>query len=191
MRLSKNHDLVSRLLALPLVLWGVVLWSTIGMAQDAGTIRALTFQNWKDQQVSEAQNQIAHSTQKLKQAKRGRTHTKATPDVPGSGFVKKVGEGESVNAAEQDLKRAQDALAEANQLKFENYVEVYVSNLRDRPEVLQKLSERLSKDELVEILKFLMRKPVSPVIGDGASLDATRNGFLAGGTLSTLHTKIH
>ena len=174
---------------LALMMSGALMFtlSTPVFAQDSSFPKALTFKSWREQQVSEAQSQVQRATIRLRQAKSGRSHTKEPTEVPGSGRLKKIGESETVSAAEQDLKRAQDVLVEASQLQFDNYVEVYVSNLRDQPETLQKLTDHLSKEELAEILKYLMRHSASGNGGQTSALDATRNELLVGGVPSSRH----
>jgi hypothetical protein len=121
---------------------------------------ALTFQAWKDQQVLEAQNQILRISARLNQLKNGKasgTESKETANLP-SNRLKKVGEADSLALAEKDLKRAQESMETATGLQFENYIDIYLPSLQDQPEAAAKLIEKLSKEELMEITKALLRK---------------------------------
>jgi len=136
------------------------------MAQLAGaqdTQAPLLFQTWKEQQILEAQNGVLRANVKLDRAKSGRGNSGssvssvATEGVS-SDKIKRVGDVDPVVAAEKELSRAQESLRAANDLQFKDYVEVYIPSLQDQPESLQRLAEKLSKEELAEIFKGLMQK---------------------------------
>ncbi len=119
----------------------------------------LTFQSWKDQQVLEAQNQLLRASNRLAQAKTGRSPAplQTASTKPINDKVKKT-QDDPVTAAERDVKRAQDTLERAKELDFAQYIEIYLPTLEGQPEVLQKLSDQFSKDELAQIVKTLMRR---------------------------------
>lgn len=137
------------------------------LAQD-GT--PLTFQNWKDQQVLDAQNGLLRVSARISQLKNGKggTSAKESAALPANSKLKKA-EVDTVSAAERDLRRAQESLQAANNLNLDDYVAIYLPTLRDQPEAIQQLGQKLSKDELVEILKGLVRKDGPP--------DAKRSGL--------------
>jgi hypothetical protein len=123
------------------------------------TANPLTFQAWKDQQVLEAQNQVLRLASRVSLFKSGKLTTsgiKQPAHLPSDKV--KFADTEALAGAEADLKRAQDSLANARDLKFSDYVDVYIPTLQNQPEALQKLSEKLSKEELSEIFKGLMQK---------------------------------
>ena len=109
----------------------------------------LAFQAWKDQQVLEAQNQVLRIA--------GRSTS-----APAKGKSAKLD-----NSA-RDLKRAQESLDASNGLQFDDYINIYLPTLQDQPEVFHQLVEKLSKDELAEIVKTLVKKNAKPI-------DAKRN----------------
>jgi hypothetical protein len=127
----------------------------------AVTANPLTFQAWKDQQVLEAQNQVLRLASRVSLFKSGKLTTNAggikQPARLPSDKVK-FADTEALAGAEADLKRAQDSLANARDLKFSDYVDVYIPTLQNQPEAQQKLAEKLSKEELSEIFKGLMQK---------------------------------
>jgi hypothetical protein len=143
-------------------------------AQNPTPPKYMTFPEWKDQQVLAAPNLVLRTAARLQQLKAGKgSKTQEPAEVPTTTKLKKMGDSESLSMAELDVKSAQDTLENANKLKFDDYVEVYLTHLQDQPEALQKLSEKLSKEELAEIFKVLVRKPKDD--------NATRNAALVGG----------
>lgn len=142
-------------------------------AQEPQTPAPLTFQQWKDQQVLEAQNQVLRLQARITTLRQTKGASKKEVASIAGGKLKKVSDTVTLDSAEQDLKRAQESLGIANALAFEDYVEVYVPTLADQPEALQKLSDRLSKEELAEVLRTIMKSR--------NSLDAKRNTALIDG----------
>lgn len=159
-----------------IIILALTLAGPAAFAQDpsAAGPKPLTFAAWRDQQVLEGQNQVLRASARVAQLKSGKTAGKfqEPADLPSNTKVKKVGDSETLAAAEQDLKRAQETAETASKAQFEDYVEVYIPSLMDRPEAVQKLAEKLTREELIEIFKLLMRKP-SPS-------DAKRNTALVG-----------
>ncbi len=130
------------------------------LAQSPQPTAALTFQAWKDQQVLEAQNQVLRASSHIVQvraAKPGSSDSKETAALPSS-RVKKAGDGDQVALADKDLKRAQESLEAAGSLQLEDYIAIYLPSLQDQPEAAAKLVEKLTKEELAEITKGLIRK---------------------------------
>ncbi len=84
----------------------------------------------------------------------------------------KKSESDSVAAAEKDLRRAQESLKAANDLTLEDYISIYLPTLRENPEALQALAQKMSKEELSEVFKLMLRK-------DSPS-DTKRNGLASG-----------
>jgi hypothetical protein len=133
----------------------------------------LTFQTWKDQQVLEAQNQVLRVSARLSLVKSGKADAnpstlKQPARLPSDKI--RIADTEALSTAETDLKRAQDSLDAARGLQFEDYVDIYLPTLQGQPDVLQKLSDKLSKEELGQIFKELMHK--------SATADAKRNQAL-------------
>ncbi len=140
-------------------------------------ITVLNFQNWKEQQILDAQNQTLRVSARLAQVKNGKSaaQKESAPLPAGSKFKKS--ESDTVAGAEKDLRRAQESLKAALELAMEDYVTVYLPTLRDSPEALQALAQKLSKEELAEIFKVLIRKDAPP--------DTKRNGAALATALST------
>lgn len=161
--------------------------ATVAQAQNPipAEPRPLSFAAWRDQQVLEGQNQVLRASSRVAQLKAGKAQSKLPEpsEVPANARMKKIGEGESLASAELDLKRAQETVESASKLQFDDYVEVYVPTLQDHPEALQKLSEKLSKEELIEILKLLMQRP--------KAADAKRSASLVGGLMLPTRSRRH
>ena len=129
-------------------------------------IVALTFQNWKEQQVLEAQNQMLRTSTRINQIKLGKPQGPDSKDSTNSGLpsgrIKKSVEGDQLAAAEKDIKRAQESLEAANTLVFEDYINIYLPSLQDQPEAINKLADKLSKEELAQIFKSQTKRSSKP-----------------------------
>lgn len=148
-----------------------VLTTTAAMAQEPA-VTVYTFQSWKEQQILEAQNQTLRVSARISQLKAGKAAAakEATP-LP-SNLKFKKSESDTVGGAEKDLRRAQESLKAANELGLEDYISVYLPSLKDNPEALQALAQKMSKEELAEIFKLLFRKDSPP--------DTKRNSLASG-----------
>jgi hypothetical protein len=168
-----------------LIMTGVLIGLTpLAQAQEPQGPTPLLFQAWKDQQVLEAQNQVLRISARIATLKSSKpVSSKKESKEVANGKLKRVSDSETLSAAEQDLKRAQESLSTANNLQFEDYVDVYIPTLADQPEALQKLSDKLSKDELSQIFKGLMAKNAA------SSGDAKRNAAIADGLGGTARAK--
>lgn len=140
-------------------------------------ITVLTFQSWKEQQVLEAQNQMLRVSARISQLKSTAKGSKnegkdaASDNLPSS-RVKKASDADSLAAAEKDLKRGQEGLDAATTLQLQDYINVYLPTLQDQPAALDKLAEKLSKEELAEIFKGMLKK-------SSRTTDAKRNAVSA------------
>lgn len=143
------------------------LFSVTLFAQEP-QITVLNFQSWKEQQILDAQNQTLRVSARIAQIRAGKASTsrESTPLPAGSKFKKS--ESDSLSSAEKDLRRSQESLKAASDLSLEDYATVYLPTLRDSNEALNVLAQRMSKDELAEIFKVLVRKDPPP--------DTRRNG---------------
>ncbi len=121
---------------------------------------ALTFQAWKDQQVLDAQNQALRASARMNQIKAGKgtsSESKDSAALP-SNRIKKAGNGDQLSIAEKDLVRAQETMTSAANLQLADYINIYLPTLQDQPDAAAKLVDQLTKEELAEITKGLIRK---------------------------------
>lgn len=137
-----------------------------------------TFQDWKDLQVLEAQNQLLRVGARMSQIRSGvgkgvRADLKEPAQLP-SARVKPTAESDPMALAEKDLRRARESLETANALELSDYVNVYLPTLASQPEALQTLFQKLTKEELAEILKLLLAR--------SSRIDAKRSSTLVGGS---------
>lgn len=129
------------------------LLSAPALAQESAT--PLVFKEWKNQQVLDAQNQVLRASNHLTQVRAGKAPLKKSARLPND-KVRDTTEDDQTSG-ERDLKRARDGLTAAQALTFPNYVEIYLPSIRDDAAGVQKLAEKLSKEELVEIFRALMK----------------------------------
>jgi hypothetical protein len=143
-----------------------LIFSTIALAQEP-QISVFNFQTWKEQQILDAQNQTLRVSARISHLKSGKASTgKESTSIPANSKFKKS-DGDSLSAAERDLRRAQESLKASIELNIEDYIMVYLPTLRENPEALQALAQKMSKEELAEIFKLLLSKERAP--------DARRN----------------
>lgn len=137
----------------------------------------LLFQSWKSQQLLEAQNQVLRASARLAQLRAAKATSSSNTLLP----TNKVKNSNPLTAAEKDLKRSQESLTNAQELTFADYVSIYVLPLQEDPEMVAKLAERLTRDELAEAFKCLMQQ--------APSTDAKRQSALLGslGPSSSAH----
>jgi hypothetical protein len=114
----------------------------------------LKFKSWKEQQIMEAQNEVLRLSARLHQAK---TAAKAEKSSVADDYVTAARFDQGAELTEKDLKRAQDNLLFAKDLTIEDYADVYVSDLQQKPEQFSKLVDSLSKEELSQIMRILMK----------------------------------
>lgn len=163
---------------MPIVLQFVLIllltFGALGFAQEPQT-SALTFQSWKEQQVLEAQNQMLRISARINQLKTSRNGKVDGKDeslgkLPSPRLKKS--EVDPILSAEKELKRGQESLDAANSLQLEDYISIYLPTLQDQPGALDKLAEKLSKEELAEIFKGVLKR-------NPRTIDAKRNSVSA------------
>lgn len=128
-----------------------------------------TFQSWKDLQILEAQNQMLRIGARMTQIKAGkgaRAEFKEPSQLP-TGRVRSTNDSDPMALAERDLRRARESLETATALDLTDYVNIYLPTLESQPETLQALLQKLTKEELAEILKVMLSK--------SSRIDAKRN----------------
>lgn len=114
----------------------------------------LKFKAWKEQQIVEAQNEVLRISARLRVQKTGSKAEKASSadkEILGSRFQ------QSPEVTEKDLKMAQESLEIAKEFNLEDYADVYVSSLQDDSEQFSKLMNSLSKDEMTQLMKILVK----------------------------------
>jgi len=144
---------------LDIVVVCLITMCCLGWAQEP-QIPVYSFQEWKEQQVLEAQNQMLRVSSHISQLKSGKSSAGSRDSsfaLP-NGRVRKTSDSDSVANAERDLKRAQEVLETANGLQVDEYISVYLPTIQDQPEALNKLAEKLSKEQLAEIFKYTYGK---------------------------------
>jgi hypothetical protein len=159
---------------MPIICHIIVILLTVMCALAWGQepqINVVGFQAWKEQQILEAQNQMLRTSSRITQVKSNKGSTgsakEAAVNLPNS-RIKKTADSDSVALAERDLKRAQESLETASGLQLDDYISIYLPTLQDQPEALNKLAEKLTKEELAAIFKVTYAKgPHAP--------DARRN----------------
>lgn len=140
----------------------------------------LTFQNWKENQVNEATTQMFKISSRISQLRAvkpaaGGMKEAAQTNLPSTRV--KTADADPLSLAEKDLRRAKESLEAANNLELTDYVNIYLPTLETQPEALQKLIEKLPKEDLGDILKAILTK--------NSRFDAKRNNSVVSGYSSS------
>jgi hypothetical protein len=119
----------------------------------------LKFKTWREQQILEAQNEVLRISARLHQQK---SNPKSAQDASSSDDFLITGRFERApEVTDRDLKSAQESLTSARELNVEDYAAVYVATLKDQdPEQFSKLMDSLSKEELAQLMKALVKNKV-------------------------------
>lgn len=113
----------------------------------------LKFKAWKEQQIVEAQNEVLRISARLRAQKNSPKTEKSTDtDLLNSNRFQQAPE-----VTTGDLKNAQETLTIAKEFTLEDYADVYVSNLQEEPELFTKLMNSLSKEEMAQLMKVLVK----------------------------------
>lgn len=160
--------------------------AAMAWAQDTKITPALTFQDWKENQLLEAQNQVLRANAKISQLKNKKASVEDKKDsstMAGTtnARVKKLSDSDALAGAEKDLRRAQESLEATNALTVNDYITIYLPTLQNQPEAVNGLVEKLSKEELTELFKGLVVKPVK---ADDAKRN-TKSSLLSGVSLTS------
>jgi hypothetical protein len=125
-----------------------------GLSAMAAPLEPLKFKAWKEQQIVEAQNEVLRISARLHAQKSSPKSLSASPDteVLGSSRFQQTAE-----FTDRDMKMAQESLEIAKEFSLQDYADVYVSNLQNEPEQFTKLITSLSKDEMTQLMKILVK----------------------------------
>lgn len=142
---------------LPIFYFLVSIFSPLAASQDS-VPNVLTVQGWKDQQVLEAQNQVLRVGAKLGALKNSKPNSSTKESLKlGNSRVKQI-ESDPITITERELRRAQESLQSAQNYGLDEYIAIYLPTIADQAEAINALTNRLSKDELAEIVKSLLKK---------------------------------
>lgn len=135
----------------------IVLTLLVGFGACAASAHAdpLKFKAWKEQQIVEAQNEVLRISARLHSQK-----TTPKAEKPGSADAELIGNHRFQTAPEvtdRDLKMAQETLEISKEFTIEDYAEVYVSGLQEDSDQFAKLMNSLSKDEITQLMKILVK----------------------------------
>lgn len=123
----------------------------------AASADPLKFKAWKEQQIVEAQNEVLRISARLHAQKNASKadKTSVAPDneVLGSSRFQQ----QTADVTDRDLKMAQESLEIAKEFSLQDYADVYVSGLQNEPEQFTKLMTTLSKDEMTQLMKILVK----------------------------------
>ena len=130
----------------------------------------MPFKSWKDQQVVDAQNQVARVSNRIVLLKAGRVQpeeisaefnnfedAKSTAEAARlTSKAQKVSSTDVLARLEKELSQRQKGLEFARDLGFQEYFLGYLTQFQENPDAISSLASRLSKDEVTELLKVLL-----------------------------------
>lgn len=135
--------------------------------EEAVTPELMTFKAWKDQKVIEAQNLSTRLNNRIVLLKAG----KIKPEELAAEFPQFANENESAaltkraqklrgndltTRLERELARAQKTLEFARDLTLQEYAVGYLNQFQDYPDAIAKMTSKLSKEELADLVKALL-----------------------------------
>jgi len=166
----------------------LLVFSVPAFAQDPST-EPLPFKNWKEQQIIDAQNQVARVSNRIVLLKAGKVRPEDISvefnnfeeDVPASvdsakltSKAQKLSSKDILARLEKELSRRQKSLEFAKDFGFEEYFLGYLAQFQENPEAISSVAGRLSKDEVTELLKVLLKSTQSSLdSGSNSRLRAT------------------
>jgi hypothetical protein len=121
----------------------------------------LPFKIWKDQQITEARNQVVRISNRRTLAKASAKSSENEPDHSRTVSSEEISTQQHVQRPsnlETDLQQANENLESAKELSFEDYVTVYLAAYKNRPEVLAGISQRLTKEEVAALLSLVLNR---------------------------------
>jgi hypothetical protein len=152
----------------------------------------VAFKTWKDQQIIEAQNQLARVNNRLVLLKAGKVKpeeisaefnnfnalaknekTGTSTPLPTS-RAQKLSSKDVVSRLELELARTQKSLDFAKELGLQEYFLGYLIQFQESPEALAAVAGRLSKEEVAELLKVLLKSNQTATTQGGGPGEARR-----------------
>lgn len=113
----------------------------------------LSFQTWKNQQVMKSQNRMVELANKALMTK---TNQAPMPNIEHQ--VSAIDDNDStLEDLSKNLKQAQQDLQISQELEFEDYLTVYLSQLGADKVSLKRLAEKLTTDQVTQTLLYLQR----------------------------------
>jgi len=100
---------------------------------------------WRDQQIVEAKNNVVRIANKITLARAGKlpaTEMQAKP----------------LERLDNELRVAQENLQIAQELSVEDYFVVYLSRFKSRPDAIQSVASRMSKEEVAELIRAMLNR---------------------------------
>lgn len=100
---------------------------------------------WRDQQIVEAKNNVVRIANKITLARAGK--------LPAAEMQAKP-----LERLDNELRVAQENLQIAQELSVEDYFVVYLSRFKSRPDAIQSVASRMSKDEVAELIRAMLNR---------------------------------
>lgn len=137
------------------------LFSLTVRAQTPDT-ESLSFKSWKEQQILSAQNHLLRLSADLESQKKLTEPTPKNEKVSSKEralerFRTKSARSK-VEKLESEVKQAQETVKVAMGLSLEDYTSIYLPSVTGGAEVLEKLLEQMSKEEISKIMAELLKR---------------------------------
>lgn len=159
---------------------------------EKSTSEILSFQEWKGAQVLEAKNQVVRLSNRITLLKKGILKVEDSAEVAidkqdpelSSGRVKTLEDKDLVGRLETQLKSALENLQFTTELGLKDYFAVYLSRYKDQPEAISAAASKLSKEEVLELLKVMLN--IEP---ESEGAEANNASQLKGALVKSLSAK--
>ncbi|MCB0384988.1 MAG: hypothetical protein KDD43_06315 [Bdellovibrionales bacterium] len=120
----------------------------------------MAFNDWKNQQIREAQEvleKVAGEKTGVVNS-RGARHQVVATELPNSRRIQVSGSQPASKAQSREVRSAYESLQYAHDLGLEEYITVYLVNYREDVKALTALLERLSFQESAQLIQALMKE---------------------------------
>lgn len=148
----------------------------------------MPFKVWKDQQIIDAQNRLARISNRVLFVKSNQVkpdqiakEIEAEQNASDkSGFdpkrMQKFGPQQLMEVLERDRDQAAKSVEFSKALTLEDYWLVYLAQFQDNPEALSAVASRMSKDEVAQLLKAVLKGGAKGPITFGSMTAPPGNG---------------
>lgn len=129
------------------------------------TQQILSFKDWKGSQVLEAKNQVVRLSNRITLLKKGilKDETSESEEKKmesadvSSDRIKTTTQKDLIGQTEAQLKSALENLQFTTELSLQDYFAVYLSRFKDQPDLMSRAADKLSKEEVLELLKTMLK----------------------------------
>ncbi len=154
----------------------ISLVTVAALAAPKASDSPIVFKSWKEQQLIEARNNVVRMANKITLFRAGKVSEQeiiqelsANNIDAESTSVQKANSQKPIERLENELRVAQENLQIAQELTVEDYFIVYLSQFRSKPDAIQSVASRMSKDEVAELIRAMLNRGAAATSAGGGA----------------------